>query len=222
MPSRLEGGEPAEKEKKKDGRMEGGEGRDKAFTFWVAGKQRRWGLGRRDWCPWTWRSSGGPQGSCCWCRLCRRCWAWQPSLRLSSASDLLSPGPSAGSDLKADINRSVSPDMRTRWIWECGSNPLVFVSVFTQKNQYEELLSVEVMLTLCNLQLSLGISKRREEVQFDPGLCTQAVLQVLSLVLHGWQRWHQHLCVFFILFIFMKLLRDGGEQIQLGSKDWTL
>lgn len=88
------------------------EGRDEAFTFWVAGKRRRWGLGRRNWCPWTWRSSGGPRGSCCWCRLCRRCLAWLPLLRLSSASDLLSPGPSAESDLKTDRHQPVSPKIK--------------------------------------------------------------------------------------------------------------
>ena len=80
------------------------EGRDKAFTFWGAGKQKRWGPGRRDWCPWTLRSSGGPRGSCCWCRLCKRCWAWRPSLLLSSASGLWSPGPSEGSDLKTETH----------------------------------------------------------------------------------------------------------------------
>lgn len=109
MPSRSEGGGPAGKNKTDGVGWERRGGQDEAFTFWVAGKRRRWGLGRRDWCPWTWRSSGGPRGSCCWCRLCRRCWAWRPLLRLSSASDLLSPGPSAGSDLKTDIKK-VSPN----------------------------------------------------------------------------------------------------------------
>ena len=45
--------------------------------------------------------------------------------------------------------------------------------------------SVDIRLTLCDLQLSLGVSQRREQVQFDPGLCTQTVFQVLRLVLHG-------------------------------------
>lgn len=39
--------------------------------------------------------------------------------------------------------------------------------------------------TLGNLQLPFCISQGREKVQLDPGLCTQAVLQVLGLVLHG-------------------------------------
>lgn len=58
MPSRLEGRGPAfkrkkrkEKKTKSDGMAQGGEGRGKAFTFSVAGKQKRWGPGRRDWCP---------------------------------------------------------------------------------------------------------------------------------------------------------------------------
>lgn len=39
--------------------------------------------------------------------------------------------------------------------------------------------------TLCYLQLPLGIPQSGEQVQFDPGLSTQAVLQVLGLLLHG-------------------------------------
>lgn len=39
--------------------------------------------------------------------------------------------------------------------------------------------------TLCYLQLPLGIPQCREQVQFDPGLSAQAVLQVLGLLLHG-------------------------------------
>lgn len=64
------------------------------------------------------------------------------------------------------------------------------------------------MRTLCDLQLAFGVSEGGEEVQFDSGLCTQAVLQVLSLILHGRQRGHQHLGVLLVLFIFMQLLKE--------------
>lgn len=38
--------------------------------------------------------------------------------------------------------------------------------------------------TLCYLQLPLGVPQRGEQVQLDPGLGAQAVLQVLGLLLH--------------------------------------
>lgn len=68
-------------------------------TFWGAGRLRRWGPGRRDYCPWTWRSSAEWPGWGC-CRLTNRTgWASQPSPLLSSASALRSPAPSDGSGL---------------------------------------------------------------------------------------------------------------------------
>ena len=82
----------------KDRKMAGGRGGE-VFTSSWAGRRRRWGPGRRNWCPWTWRSSGEPRGSCCCCRPCRRCWAWRPWLLRSSASGPWSPGPFAGSAL---------------------------------------------------------------------------------------------------------------------------
>lgn len=63
--------------------------------------------------------------------------------------------------------------------------------------------------TLCDLQLSLSISERREQVQLDPGLCAEAVFQVLGFILHRRQRWHQNLCVLLIFLIFMQLLEEA-------------
>ena len=85
---------------RKQNKKLGGGGWYEVFTFWVVGKPRRWGRGRRSLCPWTLRSNVGPQVSCCWCLRCRRCWAWQPWPRLSSALGPLSLGPSAEFDLQ--------------------------------------------------------------------------------------------------------------------------
>lgn len=49
---------------------------------------------------------------------------------------------------------------------------------------------------MSDLQLSAGVSQRREEVQLDPGLGAQVVLQVLSLLLHGRQGGEQHVRLF--------------------------
>lgn len=79
--------------------------------------------------------------------------------------------------------------------------------------------------TLGNLELPFCISQGREQVQLDPGLCTQAVLQVLGLVLHGWEGWHQHLRVLLVLLVLPQLLgaklgwqhQPGGENTILGG-----
>lgn len=74
-----------------------------------------------------------------------------------------------------------------------------------------------------DFQLPLGVAQRGEQVQFDPGLRAQAVLEVLGLVLHGRQRRHQHLCVFFIFLIFMKLLADTEkEKVEELDADTSL
>lgn len=60
--------------------------------------------------------------------------------------------------------------------------------------------------TLRDLQLPLGVAQSREEVQLDPGLGAQAVLQVLGLILHGRQGRHQHLRLLLVLLVFAQLL----------------
>lgn len=68
--------------------------------------------------------------------------------------------------------------------------------------------------TLCDLQLPLGVTQSGEQVQLDPGLSAQAVLQVLSLLLHGRQRRHQDLRVLLVLLVLPQLLHEtrGGER----------
>lgn len=68
--------------------------------------------------------------------------------------------------------------------------------------------------TLCDLQLPLGVTQSGEQVQLDPGLSAQAVLQVLSLLLHRRQRRHQDLRVLLVLLVLPQLLHEtrGGER----------
>lgn len=155
----------------------------------------------------------GWRGWGCFRLTSRTGWAWPPSLQLSSASALQSPAPSGGFDLDETAKTPMKTFGRLR-------NP-------TQNSSNDVIKSFLVSTpTLCYLQLPLSIPQSREQVQLDPGLSAQAVLQVLGLLLHRRQSWHQNFRVFLILLILPQLLgriemRRGLLNEKYNDKRWT-